>query len=362
MDFELSDDQVALAEAARDLLDGHASPAAVRARVDGDGGTDPALWDAMVAQGWTAIAVPEALGGMGLGWVELAVLLEQLGEHVAPAPFLQHAVATDALVRAVASGQAPDAAAAWLERLVAATSVGAVASQPVTAVVDGDGWRLSGTPEPVPFGPGADLIVVRSDDALFAVEVDDALRPSVEPAMDRTRELGWLHLDATPAIRLGGPDAVAVFCDAGATAYAAELLGIGARALDLAVAYAGEREQFGRPIGSFQAIKHRCADMLVDVEGMRSVVYYAAWCLAADDDDRSVAASTAKTWCSDAATRVVASCLQVHGGIGFTWECDVHLYLKRAQLDRVSFGDATHHRARLGGLLRARVEAGASVI
>ncbi|MCB1260860.1 MAG: acyl-CoA/acyl-ACP dehydrogenase [Acidimicrobiales bacterium] len=366
MDFELSDDQVALADAARDLLDGYAAPAAVRARVDGDGGTDPALWDAMVSQGWTAIAVPEALGGMGLGWVELAVLLEQLGAHVAPAPFLQHALATDALVRAAASGNDETgddgSVAGWLERLVAATALGAVAFQPVTPEADGDGWVLTGTPEPVPFGPDAALVVVRSDDALFAVEVDDAVRPTVEPAMDRTRALGWLRLDRAPAIRLGGIDAVEAFCDAGATAYAAELLGIGARSLELAVAYAGERQQFGRPIGSFQAIKHRCADMLVDVEGMRSVVYYAAWCLAAGDDDRSVAASTAKTWCSDAATRVVASCLQVHGGIGFTWECDVHLYLKRAQLDRISFGDATHHRARLGALLRARVEAGASVI
>ena len=123
-----------------------------------------------------------------------------------------------------------------------------------------------------------------------------------------------------------------------------------------------EREQFGKPIGSFQAVKHRCADMLVDVEGMRSAVYYAAWCLSADDRDRSVAASTAKTWCSDAARRVTASCLQVHGGIGFTWESDVHLYLKRAQLDAISFGDAVFHRERLARILRERVERGESVV
>jgi alkylation response protein AidB-like acyl-CoA dehydrogenase len=152
------------------------------------------------------------------------------------------------------------------------------------------------------------------------------------------------------------------FLDAAATAYAAELLGVASASLDLAVGYAKEREQFGRPIGSFQAVKHRCADMLVDVEGMRSVVYFAAWCLSADDRDRSVAASTAKTWCSDAGRRVTASCLQVHGGIGFTWESDVHLYLKRAQLDEVCFGDAVFHRARLAELLRARVDTGESVI
>ncbi len=130
----------------------------------------------------------------------------------------------------------------------------------------------------------------------------------------------------------------------------------------MAVDYAKERQQFGRPIGSFQAVKHRCADMLVDVEGMRSTVYWAAWCIAAGDADASVAASTAKIWCSDAAKRVMASGLQVHGGIGFTWEHDVHLFLKRSQLDQQAFGDATFHRDRLARLLRPRVESGESVV
>ena len=143
---------------------------------------------------------------------------------------------------------------------------------------------------------------------------------------------------------------------------AALVLRSAGRALDMAVEHAKDRVQFGRPIGSFQAVKHRCADMLVDVEGMRSTVYWAAWCMAADDPDRSVAASTAKSWCSDASRRVMASALQVHGGIGFTWEADVHLFLKRAQLDQLEFGDAVAHRARLGMLLRERVEAGRSVI
>ncbi len=120
--------------------------------------------------------------------------------------------------------------------------------------------------------------------------------------------------------------------------------------------------QFGRPIGSFQAVKHRCADMLVDVEGMRSTTYWAAWCLAAGDPEASIAASTAKVWCADASKRVMASALQVHGGIGFTWEHDLHLFLKRAQLDQLSFGDASFHRERLAAMLRPRVEAGESVI
>jgi alkylation response protein AidB-like acyl-CoA dehydrogenase len=130
----------------------------------------------------------------------------------------------------------------------------------------------------------------------------------------------------------------------------------------MSVAYAGERVQFGRPIGSFQAIKHRCADMLVDVEGMRSAVYWAAWCVAVGHDDASVSASTAKSWCGDAVGRVTASALQVHGGIGFTWEHDLHLYLKRGHLDSIAWGDATAHRVRLAALLRARLDAGRSVI
>ena len=362
MDFELSDDQVALGDAARELLEGYAAPARVRTVVDAGGGMDRALRSAMVEQGWTAIAVPESLGGVGLGWVELVVLLEHLGERVAPAPFLQHAVALDALVRAAADPVVAEATAEARDRLVAGAAVATVAWRPVEAEqVDGT-WRVRGTPEPVPFGPSADLVVVRAEDGLFLVPLDDATRPVAEPAMDLTREVGWLHLDGTPALRLGGADLVVAFEDAGATAYAAELLGVGAAAMDQAVEYAKERRQFGRPIGSFQAVKHRCADMLVDVEGMRSATGYASWCLATDDPDRSVAASTAKTWCAEAATRVVASSLQVHGGIGFTWECDVHLHVKRAQLDRGAFGDAAHHRARLADLLRERVASGASVV
>ncbi|KAA0236144.1 MAG: hypothetical protein EDR02_02835 [Actinobacteria bacterium] len=180
--------------------------------------------------------------------------------------------------------------------------------------------------------------------------------------MDRTRELGWLVFDGTPGVRLGGAEAVEAFIDLGSTAYAAEMLGAAAEMLDASVEYAGERVQFDRPIGSFQAVKHRCADMLVDVEGMRSAVYYASWAISASDADASIAASTAKIWCSDASKRVMASALQVHGGIGFTWESDVHLYLKRSQLDEVSFGDASWHRSRLARLLRPRIEAGESVI
>ena len=180
--------------------------------------------------------------------------------------------------------------------------------------------------------------------------------------MDLTRELGWIAFDPARARRVGDERERERLIDRGAVFAAADLLGSAGRALDLAVTHAKDRVQFGRPIGSFQAVKHRCADMLVDVEGMRSTVYWAAWSLAAGADDASVAASTAKIWCSDASKRVMASALQVHGGIGFTWEHDLHFSMKRAHLDQLAFGDAAFHRARLVALLRPRVEAGESVV
>jgi alkylation response protein AidB-like acyl-CoA dehydrogenase len=194
------------------------------------------------------------------------------------------------------------------------------------------------------------------------VDLDALGRPPAEPAMDLTRPVAWLDLQQAPTRRLGGVELVTALLDRGAAGTAAEMLGGADRALSMAVDYAKERVQFGRPIGSFQAVKHRCADMLVDVEGMRSTAYWAAWCLAADDPDRSIAASTAKTWASDASKRVMAGALQVHGGIGFTWEHDLHLFLKRAQLDQLAFGDAVFHRERLAALLRPKVDAGESVL
>jgi alkylation response protein AidB-like acyl-CoA dehydrogenase len=356
--FELSDDQVALRDAARALLDARAGHDQVRAVVDAGGGSDAELWRARVDQGGTALLVDEERGGLGLGPVEAAVLCEELGAHLAPAPILQHLLALAAHAMRSRGGT-------WLEGLLDGSLLGCAAFAPVQATRIGDEFALAGRTEPVLYAPSADLAVVWADtdqgESLFTIDLT-GLSVEREPAMDVTREVGWLRLDEVTATRDGDADDVRRYLDLGATLYAAELLGLAQAALDLTVAYAKEREQFGRPIGSFQAVKHRCADMLVDVEGMRSTVYYAAWAIGADDRDASIAASTAKTWCSDAAKRVMASALQVHGGIGFTWEHDIHLFLKRAQLDQVSFGDARFHRARLADLLRSRVEAGESVI
>jgi alkylation response protein AidB-like acyl-CoA dehydrogenase len=333
VDFDLSEDQHALALAAAGLLAAKAEPRVV---VDRGGGWDDGLWRAMVDQGWPGIAVPEADGGVGLGLVEAAVLAEAVGGAVAPAPIVPQLIALDAL-----------GATAWRPRLIDGSAVAAVA------------W--SGQREAVPYAPSAAVAVGVVGTELVVADLTGR-QPRAEPAMDRTREVGWLDLTAIASEPVGGPEAARRFLDVGAALHAAELLGVSQRMLDVSVQYAKDRVQFGRPIGSFQAVKHRCADMLVDVEGMRSAAYYAAWCLDARHPDASVAASTAKTWCSDAAMRVTQSALQVHGGIGFTWESDVHLYLKRAQLSALLFGDATYHRARLAGLLRPKVQSGQSVV
>ena len=333
MDFELSDDQRALQDAAADLLGSLSTTEQVRAMAAREEPYDAALWKAMVEQGWTGVELSEAHGGLGLGMVEAAVLAEQVGVHVAPAPFIENLLAVAAL-----AGTKEDA---WVERLVTGDAVACVA------------WRPG---VPVAYAPVAEAAVVIGDEEVLLVDLSVGPAIDREPAMDLTRPLGWLRLDGRAATKIGGAEEATSLLDRGASLYSAALLGGAARVLDMATEYAKERVQFGKPIGSFQAVKHRCADMLVDVEGMRSTAFWAAWCLSAGDDDASIASSTAKTWCSDAARRVMASGLQVHGGIGFTWEHDLHLFLKRSQLDQLVFGDAAYHRERLGRLLRESLE------
>ncbi len=387
MDFDLSDDQEALKDAAAALLDSRAAPDRVREAGNRPERIDRDLWSQMAEQGWLAVERPEATGGLGMGFVELAVLCEQLGRHLAPVPFIGTVLASGALERAVVAqdpGGNSDLGNELVERLSNGEAIGAVAwsRRPDQVVAErsgedggdgrngGGGWVLSGRTDPVVFGPVADVVLVPGvtgpatgrDMALFAVTLGPEARPRVEPGMDLTRSLGRLELDATPATLLGGSEFCGDLTDRAAVAVSAEMLGAAEHVLEMTVQYAKDRVQFGRPIGSFQAVKHRCADMLVDVEGMRSAVYYAAWCIAAVSPDAATAASAAKIWCSEAAARVMASGLQVHGGIGFTWEHDLHLFVKRSQLDQVSFGDAPWHRDRLAGMLRHLAEAGLPVL
>ncbi len=379
MDFDLSDDQEALRQAAAALLDSRSSLARVREAAGLPERIDRSLWSQMAEQGWLAVERPERAGGLGMGFVELAVLCEQLGRHLAPVPFIGTVLALGALDRATET-LGPDEKERLdgdlVERLSSGEAVGAVAwsRRPDQVVAEhsgpaagGRGWTLTGRADPVVFGPVADVVLVPAatatgEEALFAVLLAEGSAPRVEPGMDLTRSLGWLELDATPATMLGGEESCVELTNRAAVAVSAEMLGAAQHVLEMTVQYAKDRVQFGRPIGSFQAVKHRCADMLVDVEGMRSAVYYAAWCLSAGNPDAATAASAAKIWCSEAAARVMASGLQVHGGIGFTWEHDLHLFVKRSQLDQVSFGDAPWHRDRLASLLRGLAEAGLPVL
>jgi alkylation response protein AidB-like acyl-CoA dehydrogenase len=382
VDFDLSSDQQALREAAASLLDGMAGPDARRARVgngvivgtlpgagaatgdttaDAPRGYDGAIWSAMAEQGWLAIELPEDEGGLGLGMVELAVLCEEIGRRLVAAPFLSTIAALGALCGDEARADA--GTKDWREALGQGDAVGCVAVAPgasgISVEEGADGQaRLSGQTPPVAYAASADIAVVLAGGGVYGVDLRAGGRPEPLSAMDRTRELGVLAFDGTPARFLGGMDAATLLLDRAATLASAEMLGAADHVLALTVQYAKDRVQFGKPIGSFQAVKHMLADALVDVEGMRSTAYYAAWCAAAAHPERTLSASMAKAWCSDASRRVMAAGLQVHGGIGFTWEHDMHLYLKRAQLDQVSYGDAAAHRDRIATLLRARLEAG----
>ncbi len=360
MDFDLDDDQVALRDGAREVLADLASTARIRRHVDSGAPHDPELWSALVEQGWLLVDAAEDDGGLGFGTVEIAILSECLGAQAAPVPF------TSTMVAAVACSPAhPERAAALRTGDRVGAAVVPRRSDAVRAKRDGDRWHLDGVVDPAPYLSSAHdaVVAAQTDDGpgLFLIDLTTIDRVR-EPAIDITRPVAWLRIDHAPALRLGGIDTVEDFVDLGATLTAAEMLGGAQQVLDMTVSYAKDRVQFGKPIGSFQAVKHRCADMLVDVEGMRSVVYAAAWAIGARDPQASVAASTAKIWCSDASKRVMSSALQVHGGIGFTWEHDLHLFLKRSQLDRMMFGDARAHRDRLAAKLRTMVASGTGVM
>ena len=322
VDFDLSGDQQALRDAAVSLLDKMAGSDALRARVgpgvivgtlpgagtasgdatDAPAGYDEAVWSAMAEQGWLAIELPEDESGLGLGMVELAVLCEEIGRRLVAAPFLPTIVALGALCGEEARADA--ATKEWREALGLGDAVGCVAAAPgpngLTVSGPEGRARLSGRTPPVAYAPSADVAVVIADDGVYGVDLRAEGSPAPLSAMDRTRELGVLTFDGTPARFLGGGEAAARLVDRAATLASAEMLGAADHVLALTVQYAKDRVQFGKPIGSFQAVKHMLADALVDVEGMRSTAYYAAWCAAAGDEEGSLSASMAKAWCSDA--------------------------------------------------------------
>jgi alkylation response protein AidB-like acyl-CoA dehydrogenase len=322
MDFDLTEDQKEIKNVARELLAARSPWARVREAAEA-GRYDDALWREIVELGWPGIAVPEQYGGQGLGAVELAVLLEELGYACAATPFLSTAVAA----AVIAAGGTDEQRERWLPGLLAGetrTGIG-----PAELVVD---------------GAEAEVAVVVDDDGARLVA-----EPQAEPlvTIDPTRRFGTVRDAGEP---LGGDVA-----DRLRAAVAAELVGVCQRALEMTVEYVKERKQFGVPVGSFQAVAHRCARMLRHTESVRSTAYFAAWAADAEPARLEEAAALAAAAAAAGGREVAAGAIQAHGGIGFTWEADVHWLYKRAEVDRVLLGGTRRHHAALARAAAERV-------
>jgi alkylation response protein AidB-like acyl-CoA dehydrogenase len=339
LDFEFSEDQELLRATVRRFLIERAPIAYVRAMLDDERGTSDDVWSGLTALGATGLLVPAVHGGAGMGMVDMAVVLEELGRAVHPGPFASTAVGAASLI---ALAGTDEDCADLLPAIASGDTIATVAlSAPAdirAVVADGD-WKLTGEEAHVPDAAGADSIVVTATTnegelGAFAVARDAPGRQVTPTAtIDGTRKFATVTLADAPARRLGAGDAtgtVAETVDRLGIAAVVDGVGAASRALEMAVGYAKERRQFDRPIGSFQAVQHLCADMLRAVELARAGAYYASWAAdAADPAERHRAATMAQAFAADELYTVGASLIQVHGGIGFTWEHDAHLYYKR---------------------------------
>jgi alkylation response protein AidB-like acyl-CoA dehydrogenase len=359
VDFSFSSDQQLLKNSARAFLDEHVKPAHARALWDDPRGESEALWKEMAQLGWLGLALPEDAGGSGLGLVETALLQEELGRAACPSPYLPTVLAAMAIDRFGSAAQK----SRWLPAVAAGSARATVAlmereldwgaSGTQTRAEDRGGKvALTGTKQFVPWAHVADVILVPAlSGRSVVVYAVDAAAPGVTvtplTSMDPGLRLSTVKLDGAAVAseaRLPGDGVLDFLLQRGAIGAAAEMLGAARRCLDMAVDYAKVREQFGQPIGSFQAIRHRCAEMLLETENSHAAVYYAAWSLEHGTDDGALAASVAKAYVSDASRKVCGDAIQVHGGIGFTWEYDLHLYFKRAKALEPMYGDADYHR------------------
>jgi alkylation response protein AidB-like acyl-CoA dehydrogenase len=363
VNFDLTDEQQMLQAAAKEFLAARLKSETIRKLAETDDAFSEDLWREISELNWPGLMVSEAYGGQELGTVELAVLMEQLGYALVPGPILSSMLTAIALETAGTDEQkerylAPVATGAQRGTLALWDAGAGWAPDDVTLEperADG-GYVLSGQKLFVLDAATADFFVVgASGDRRFIVERDaDGLSIAPTPTIDATRKQYAVKLDGVKVgeeAAFGGPGAMAPARVRAYVAVAAELAGIAQRALEWAVDYAKERKQFGRPIGAYQAVSHRCAQMLLETEGARSASYYAAWAADNEPETAELAASMAKAYASDAGTRVTSASLQVHGGIGFTWEHDLHLWLKRASSDAVMFGDARWHRERVARLV-----------
>jgi alkylation response protein AidB-like acyl-CoA dehydrogenase len=362
MNFTFSDEQEELRTAVRRFLDDKSPETEVRRLMDTAEGYDPAVWKQMGQQlGLQGLAIPEEYGGSGYTYVELIVVLEEMGRALLCAPYFSSmALAANLLLASHDDAAKRDllpgiASGTTIATVALAEASGRWDEEGVTleASGSGSGWTLTGEKLYVLDGHTADLILVAGRTAsgvsVFAVNLGaPGLTTTSLSTMDQTRKQAKVTFEATPA-RLVGTDgvgwyAISKMLDLAAVALAAEQVGGAQKVLDMAVEYAKVRVQFGRPIGSFQAIKHMCADMLLEVESAKSAAYYAAWAAAEDSDELPVVASLAKSYCSEAYFHTAAQNIQIHGGIGFTWEHPAHLYFKRAKSSELLFGDPIYHR------------------
>jgi len=363
MDVRLDDAQELLRESAREVLARECPMRYVRECMEAPVPEAPALWRRMAELGWIGLVVPEEHGGAGMDWLSMCLLQEELGAVLAPGPVLPTAALTvEALLRA---GD-PEQRREWLPRIargelrVAFAQLEAAGREGADGVglaaqSGSGGYVLDGVKAWVPDAAVCDVLLVPArldgEPALFWVDAADA-RVDEIAWLDPTRrvyEVALREVALPPERRLAGGDATGLeaVLDVGRVVLAAEMCGVARRVLDLSVRYATEREQFGKPIGSFQAIQHKCADMLVRVEAVRSAVYYAAWALDQGPDEAPLAAAMAKSYASDACAAVAGDGIQIHGGLGFTWEQDLHLYYKRAKASQQRFGGAAWNDDRI---------------
>ncbi len=362
MNFAFSTEQEELRSLVREFLADRSAEPQVRQLMETEAGFDPAVWGQLGDElGLLGLAIPEEFGGAGCGFVELGVVLEEAGRALLCAPYFSSIILAATTVLhagddAACKDYLPGLASGQLRGTLALTEdSGRWDEDGITlaASLTADGWILDGHKSFVLDGHTASLILVAARTAggisLFAVDADTpGLTRTPLPAMDMTRKLARLAFAGIPA-RLLGQEGQAWpvlrrVLDLAAVGMAAEQVGGAARTLEMAVDYAKLRHQFGRPIGSFQAIKHKCADMLVQVESAKSAAYYGLWAAAELNDELPAVASLAKAYCSDAYFHCAAENIQIHGGIGFTWEHPAHLYFKRAKTSQLMFGDPAYHR------------------
>jgi alkylation response protein AidB-like acyl-CoA dehydrogenase len=357
MEFGLSESQQILKHTAQKFFAGECPMAEVRRLMETPTAYDSELWAKLAGQGFTGIIFPEDCGGMGLGKVELVLLMEEAGYALLPGPLFSTVALAGAVIDAVAS---PELKKKYLSRIssgdarstVAMIEDGAASWDPADLRMSAVGGKLSGTKLFVTDAAVADFIVVAAKNGVYAVDAKaSGLRITPMKAMDLTRKIYAVEFSNTPAERLGDSDNLSQAFATATAALAAEMVGGMQRTLETTVAYAKTRKQFGKPIGIYQAVQHMCADMYLETESSRSAAYYAAWTLEEHAPDAAVAIAIAKMYASDASRTVGNRGIQVHGGMGFTWENDLHLYYRRAKASETMLGDGAFHRERIARLV-----------